>query len=196
MTNNRNSSRTWLLVLAAGVSIFILCLGILLILTARNLSVFIEPDERGVVISMNQPTGEILEPGHHFISPGQKVIIFDIGRQTYVMSPTSAKEPDFIEGKTSDGQEIQVSVSVIYAVDPKQVLHLYNIWRDRYRDGVVRPESRNITRNTLRQYTFDEILQNQDEIEQIVFDQLKPSLAENDLILVEYNFLDIRKANP
>jgi regulator of protease activity HflC (stomatin/prohibitin superfamily) len=178
------------------VSIFVLCLGILLILIARNLSIFIAPDERGVVLSMNEPTGKILEPGQHFISPSQRVVIFNIGRQTYTMSANATIGSDAVRGKTSNGQEIEVDISVIYAVDPEQVLDLYRNWQDRYRDGVVRPMSRGITRDTLGQYTFDEIFEKQEEIKEIVFDQLKASLAENHLILVEYNLLDVRKANP
>ena len=190
--NNSKPSRVWLLSGCAGILVFILCL-VALVLTGRNLSVFIEPHERGIVVLLNEPTGEILEPGYHFVSPNKRVIIFNIGHQTYVMSAASTPEPDSIEGKTSDCQSFRTDISVVYAIDPDHLVELYKTWQDRYRDSVVRPMSRGLTRDTLGQYTINEILEKQDEIEKVIFNQLEASLAENYLILVEYDILDIRQ---
>jgi len=191
-----NSSRTLLFALAAAVIMFILCLCSVSLMVVRNSFVYIAPDERGIVTRLNQPTGRILEPGKHFIAPGQQVVIFYIGRQTYEMSAASAEKPNFIEATTSDGQKIQVDISAVYAVDPDQVINVYIMWGDQYTEFFVRPMILAVTHNTLMQYTFEEIRQNQEEIKQIIFDQLTQDLAESYLILVEYNFLDIRKNIP
>lgn len=194
---NRSPSRNWLFVLAGGSLVIILCVVVLLFI-ARELSVFIAPDERGVVVSPYEPAGyrpEILEPGYHFFKPGEKVVLFDIGRQTYVMSGDPSANPDFVGATTGDGQKIEVDVSIIFAVDPDKILDLYINWQDRYRDELVRPVSRSITRDAVAQYTLDQILGNHDEIEKVIFDQLEPTLSENYIILLKFDLLDIRQAD-
>ncbi len=194
---NRNPSRNWLFVLAGGSLVIILCVGVLLLI-ARELSVFIAPDERGVVISHYEQSGyrsEILEPGYHFLKPGETVVVFDIGRQTYVASGNSSEEPGFVEATTSDGQKIQVDISVMYAVNPEKVLELYINWQDRYRNELVRPASRNATRKVVTQYTFDQILAKRDEIEKAISEQMGPTLAENSIFLLKFDLLDIRQAD-
>lgn len=192
---NKISSKTWLYVLlgCAGI-VIVLCTGTLLISSARQLSVFIEPDERGLVLSLNEPTGEVLEPGYHFVFPNKQVIIYKISRQTYTMSANPKGEADFIEGTTMDGQKIQIDISVIYAVDPERLPDLFKTWRDTYRDNVVRPMSRSITRNTLGKFTFDEIIKERVEIEKSISNELENSLSENFLVLVKFELLDIRLA--
>ena len=194
--NNKISSKIWLYVFAGctGIVIAVLCVGALLISASRQLFIFIEPDERGLVLSLNEPTGEVLEPGNRFVSPNKQVIIYKISRQTYTMSANPNGEADFIEGTTRDGQKIQIDISVIYAVDPERLPDLYKTWRDAYRDNVVRPMSRSTTRNTLREYTYDEVLMKRDEIEKSISNELEKSLSENFLILVKFELLDIRLA--
>ncbi len=52
--------------------------------------VFINPDQRGVVISALQPAGyraDALTPGLHFVVPfAENVILYPISKQTYTMS--------------------------------------------------------------------------------------------------------------
>jgi len=169
---------------------------IILILSwgTTHIATHIEPNERGLVLSLNEPTGEVLEPGYHFVIPNKQVVIYNISRQTYTASANFKGEADFIEGTTKDGQKIQVDISVFYAVDPGQLPDLYKTWGDTYGDSVVRPMSRSITRNTLGKYTYDEIDKNRGEISQIISSELENILSENFLILVDFIFRDIRLA--
>jgi regulator of protease activity HflC (stomatin/prohibitin superfamily) len=111
--------------------------------------VFIEPDKRGVVISAVAPKGyreEALTPGLHWIVPFvENVVEYPISRQTYTMSiaPSEGqiKGDDSITARTSDGQEIYVDASVIFAIDPAQVVKVHILWKDRYADELVRAQS-------------------------------------------------------
>src|SRR5687767_5310079 len=62
----------------------------LLLTTAAAGLVFVEPEERGVVVSSLQPGGlrqEALSPGLHWIIPfAERVVKYPISRQTYTMS--------------------------------------------------------------------------------------------------------------
>ena len=41
-------------------------------------TMYIEPNERGLVLSLSEPTGEVLEPGYHLNAPNKQVVIFEI----------------------------------------------------------------------------------------------------------------------
>ena len=199
---NKNSSRKWLFALTGwgGCLVIILCIGFLLLSAVRAIFIFVEPTESVIVISPYEPTGfrsEALSPGFHFLYPGERAFSIDLRHQTYLMSnnPDVPVQSDFMEAATSDGQKIQVDISITYRVNPEQVLSLYKTWRDGYRDGVVRPMSRGTTREVLAQYTFDEVLLKRDEINKVIFDKLAPTLAENYLILLAVEILEIRHAN-
>ena len=58
---------------------------------------------------------------------------------------------DSITARTSDGQEIYVDASVIYQVDPDQVVKVHILWQNRYPDEFVRAQSRGIIRDAVSQ---------------------------------------------
>ena len=73
-------------------------------------------------------------------------------------------------------------------------MELYKTWTTQYKDGLLRPQSRFNTRDVIAQYTFDEIYVKHAEIQQAIFDRLEKILAENNLILLKVDLLDIRRA--
>jgi regulator of protease activity HflC (stomatin/prohibitin superfamily) len=92
--------------------------------------VFIQPEERGVVISALAPDGyrdEPLQPGLNWIIPYfESVVRYPISKQTYTMSIAPSEGQiqgdDSVASRTSDGQEIFMDASVIYAIDPEKVI--------------------------------------------------------------------------
>jgi regulator of protease activity HflC (stomatin/prohibitin superfamily) len=161
--------------------------------------VFVKPEERGVVISPYDPQGyraATLGSGLHWIIPGESVVRYPISSQTYTMSVASAEGQiqgdDSIRARTKDGQEVNVDASVIYAIDPNQVVELHIQWQDRYQDNVIRPLARGIIRDTASQYGIEEIVSSKRvEMEQKITDELTSKLSENNLILVDFILRDI-----
>lgn len=157
--------------------------------------VFIQPEERGVVISALQSTGyrpQPLQPGLRWIIPFfESVITYPISRQTYTMSIAPSEGAiqgdDSIAARTSDGQEIFVDASVIYAIDPTKVVKVHIDWQDRYTDGLVRPLSRGVIRDAVSQYAVEEVVTTKrvDMTEQISIN-LQKKLQENGLSLVDF----------
>lgn len=172
----------------------------LLITTAAAGLVFIEPEQRGVVISALQPGGyraQSLGPGLHWIIPfAERVQGYDISRQTYTMSgmPAEGQEgsEDSVRARTKDGQEVFIDASVIYAVDPTKAVALHIAWQNRYEEGVVRPLARGIMRDSASQYGVEEIVSSKRaEMEQKLTEVLTEKLAENDLLLIDFVLRDI-----
>jgi regulator of protease activity HflC (stomatin/prohibitin superfamily) len=157
--------------------------------------VFIQPEERGVVISALQSTGyrsQPLQPGLRWIIPFfESVVIYPISRQTYTMSIAPSEGAiqgdDSIAARTADGQEIFVDASVIYAIDPVQVVKVHIDWQDRYTDGLVRPLSRGVIRDVVSQYKVSEVVTTKrvDMTAQISIN-LQKKLQDNGLSLVDF----------
>ncbi len=163
--------------------------------------VFIQANERGVVISPYDPQGyrsQALEPGLHWIIPGESVVRYSISRQTYTMTAAPGREEqqnldsDAIRARTRDGQEVYIDASVIYAIDPKKVIQLHIDWQNRYEAGVVRALSRGIIRDMASQYGVEEIVSaKRFDLEAAIRERLEERLAENHLILVDFVLRDI-----
>jgi prohibitin 1 len=176
----------------------LLVFSILLTLVGAGL-VFLQPDERGVVESPYVAQGyrsTTLGPGLHWIIPGESVVRYSISRQTYTMSSTANEGDivgdDSIRARTKDGQEVYIDASVIYAINPANVIELHIDWQDRFQDEVVRPLARGIIRDTASQYGVEEIVSTKRvELEENVTNELTSKLAENDLVLVDFVLRDI-----
>lgn len=157
--------------------------------------VFIQPEERGVVISALKPQGirdQALQPGLRWIIPYfESVVTYPISRQTYTMS-IAAQEgqisgDDSVSARTSDGQEVLLDSSVIYAIDPNQVVQVHIDWQRRYVDELVRPLARGIIRDAVAQYGVSEVYSTKRlDLTNEIRNTLGVKLSENGLLLVDF----------
>ncbi len=157
--------------------------------------VFIEPQERGVVISALSPTGyrdRALEPGLRWVIPFfESVIRYPISNQTYTMSVADTEGQnqgdDSIAARTADGQEIFVDASVIFAIDPSKVIDVHIKWQDRYADDLVRSQARGIVRDAVSQYNVGEVVTTKRfDLINVIRANMGQKLADNGLILVDF----------
>jgi len=157
--------------------------------------VFIQPEERGVVISALQAGGyrpEPLQPGLRWVIPYfESVITYPISRQTYTMSIAASEGDiqgdDSITARTADGQEIFVDASVIYAIDPTKVVKVHIDWQDRYTDELVRPLSRGVIRDVVSQYRVEEVVTTKrTEMTNTMSVDMANKLSDNGLTLVSF----------
>lgn len=178
------------------ITILIVILAVALVLSTVSAGlVFIQPEERGVVISALQPTGyrvQALQPGLRWIIPFfESVVVYPISRQTYTMSIAPSEGAiqgdDSIAARTSDGQEIFVDASVIYAIDPDKVVQVHIDWQRRYDNELVRPLSRGIIRDVVSQYKVEEVVTSQ-RVKMIsqIFEDMNKKLENNGLQLVDF----------
>lgn len=178
-----------------GKSLIITFLVIAIVLTTVGAGlVFINPEERGVVISAVSPQGyrsEALQPGLNWIIPfAENVVIYPISRQTYTMSIASSEGAvqgdDSIAARTLDGQEIYVDASVIFSIDPAKVVQVHIQWQNRYTD-LVRAQIRGIIRDAVSQYRVEEVVSTKRfELVQMITDNLRTKVEENGLILDDF----------
>lgn len=163
--------------------------------------VFIQPDQRGVVVSALNSAGyrsDALTPGLHWVVPfAEQVKTYSISKQTYTMSSTpnegQTAGDDSIQARTKDGQQIYIDASVTYSIDPVKVVNLHIAWQNRFQDELVRPQSRGIIREVSSQYNVEEIVSTKRaEMEQTITDALTKKFSDNDLLLQNFVVRNIR----
>lgn len=179
---------------AGRILLVITILAVLLSTVSAGL-VFINPQERGVVLSAVAPMGyreAALEPGLRWVIPfAESVVIYPISRQTYTMSIASfegeRQGDDSIAARTADGQEIYVDASVIYAIDPQKVIQVHIQWQDRYNNDLVRAQTRGIIRDAVSQFGVEQVVSSQRFIMvENVRKAMASKLEDNGLILVDF----------
>ena len=127
--------------------------------------VFIQPQERGVVISAVEPAGyrpELLQPGLRWVIPyAENVKIYSISKNTYTMSIAfqegEIQGDDSIAARTADGQEVYIDASIIFSLNPADILDVHITWQDRFVDGLVRPTVRGVIRDAVSQFRVGEV---------------------------------------
>ncbi|MFO8035097.1 MAG: SPFH domain-containing protein [Anaerolineales bacterium] len=157
--------------------------------------VFIQPQERGVVISAVAPKGyrdTILQPGLHWVIPyAETVKTYSISKTTYTMSIAHHEGEipgdDSIAARTADGQEVYIDSSIIFALDPERVLDVHIAWQDRYVNGLVRPTVRGVIRDAVSQFRVNEVYSTKrDQLLDMMTADLREALERNGLLLSDF----------
>ena len=169
-------------------------LAILLSVVSSGL-VFIDPQERGVVISAISSRGyrePALTPGLRWVIPfAESVVRYPISRQTYTMSIAPSEGAvigdDSIEARTSDGQKVLVDASVIFAIDPNKVIDVHINWQNRYSDDLIRAVARGVIRDAVSQYGIEEVYSTKrQELIKDISAEMESKLSSNGLIMVDF----------
>jgi regulator of protease activity HflC (stomatin/prohibitin superfamily) len=157
--------------------------------------VFIEPQERGVVISAIEPKGyreDVLQPGLRWVIPyAESVKTYSISKSTYTMSIAhlegDLQGDDSIAARTADGQEVYIDASIIFSLDPADVMEVHIVWQDRYVNGLVRPTVRGVIRDAVSQFKVNEVYSTRrDELKSQIEEEMFKSMDENGLILSDF----------
>jgi regulator of protease activity HflC (stomatin/prohibitin superfamily) len=156
--------------------------------------VFIQPTDRGVVISALDEgvRPEPLQPGLNWVVPFlENVIEYPISRQTYTMSiaPEEGQIPgdDSVEARTSDGQIVKVDASVIFSIDPDQVVQTHIKWQGAYVDNLIRPVARGVIRDAASQFRVEEVVSSKRfELITMIDKELTETFSEGGLILQDF----------
>ncbi len=158
--------------------------------------VFVQPQERGVVISavpgQKGVRNESLPGGLNWVIPFfETVRAYPLSNQTYTMSSIQTEGQisgdDSVQGRTSDGQIVYVDASVIFKIDPTKVVSVHLLWQDRYIDDLVRPQVRGIIRDKVATFGIEEVYgTKRTDLINAVNAELATKLEEGGLILVDF----------
>ncbi len=157
--------------------------------------VFVQPQDRGVVISAVEQGGyrkQILQPGLRWVIPyAENVKRYSISKTTYTMSIAhlegDIQGDDSIAARTADGQEVYIDASIIFSLNPAEILDVHITWQDRYIDGLVRPMVRGVIRDAVSQYSVNEVYSTKrDQLKVQIDEEMSMAMANNGLILSDF----------
>lgn len=173
--------------------LYVLLAAALSLTIVRAALVFIYPQQVGVVVSILSPGGVRAKPlggGLHWIIPlAERVAIYPIYNQTLTMSRHSEENrvprDDSVRARTADEQVVVMDVTVIFRVDPENVVKLHISWQDRYVRDLVRPATRSALRDRVAELTVNEV--NSDRRNEFVdeFEKLMQRRAKGSGLIVE-----------
>jgi len=153
--------------------------------------VFIQPNERGVIVTAASPgfREQALQPGLRWIIPYfESVVTYPISQITYTMSIAPQEGQivgdDSVEARTLDGQIVLVDASVIFSVNPASVVDVHIRWQGRYVDGLVRPFARGAIRDAVALFRIDEF--DRETLINLVAEILTKEFEANGFILHEF----------
>ncbi len=178
-----------------GGTLGILVIGAVVLTVVNAGLVFINPQERGVVISALSPKGyreQALQPGLRWVIPfAENVVTYQVSRQTYTMSISGSEGQkagdDSIDARTADGQQVKIDSSVIYYIDPDKVVQVHIQWQNRYSEDLVRPLVRGVIRDAVSQFGVAEVYgSKRSDLQSMITDQLEKRLSDNGLVLQEF----------
>jgi regulator of protease activity HflC (stomatin/prohibitin superfamily) len=144
---------------------------------------FLEPSELGVVVSVLSPGGynnKVYRSGLHWTFPFlERMDRYSYAWQIYEMTAnpyeTSSRNNSTnnkitqttintahvtdtpVKARTADGQEVSVDCSIIYQVEPDQIIRVSIEWQSRYVQDFLRPIARGLIRTQVSQYTAAEV---------------------------------------
>ena len=139
---------------AAGIVLFIVSSGILIVQPAR------------AAVIVNVLTGELEDParapGTSIIIPGlQEYIIYPTDQREYTMSGISSEGRlqgnDAVEALTKDGQEVKLDITVLYRIVREDINTIHLNWQNRYESDFIRPTVRAVTRDIVSLFEAEAI---------------------------------------
>jgi regulator of protease activity HflC (stomatin/prohibitin superfamily) len=179
---------------SAGGLIAVTVIVALLATTAASSLQFVQPTQRGIVISalVEGIRPDPLRPGLNWIIPYfENVVYYDITRQTYTMSIAPSEGQitgdDSVEARTSDGQIVLVDASVIFAINPEEVVATHIKWEGDVINKLVRPVARGVIRDGVSQFGIEEVYSSQRfALAELVRTDLAARFEEGGLILYDF----------
>ncbi len=174
--------------LAAGIIFSIISQGILIV----------EPNQVAVVFNtLNGDLSDPQGPGTHIVIPVlQAATIYPIEQIQYTMSGTSGEGAvqgnDAVRGRTLDGQEVNLDISVLFGIDPAKVNTVHVRWQNRYESDFVRPTVRGLARDVISRFRAEDIFGEQrSAVEQDLQDALGERMAQEGFILTDLLIRDV-----
>ena len=125
----------------------------------------------------------------HWIVPlAERVEQYPIFWQNFTMSSDplegSKVGNDFIAARTSDGQSVYVDSSIIYRIDPNEVIRVHIDLQNRYVDDFIRPLLRGAIRTEVSQFTAEEVNSSKrKDLEKSLEEQIRQALSDKGFIL-------------
>ena len=172
----------------------VVALAVILLLVVSFGWVNVHPTE--VAVEINKVAGKVNETpksvGYHFYNRWiTDMVIYKVAARAFPSDTLASEEAKkySLELKTNDGQNVQVDLTIIYALDPNNVPLLHQQVGVNYEDQILLPQIRSEARLAIGSYSAEEIYQG--KVRNEMQDAIKQKLNE---VIAKYPALKIHDA--
>lgn len=162
--------------------------------------IVINPGERGVVFNIfTGVSPNMLGEGIHIVVPViNRVFLYDVKRLEYTMSAMKSDglksfDDDSMWSPTREGLQVGLDVTCWFRADPAKLNILHQKLGIRYSETTVRPSIRSVLRSVIAGYSIVDVYsEKRTLIQKNIFEQLRDSLAKDNIIIEELLLRDVR----
>ena len=139
-----------------------------------------------VAVEINKVAGKVNDTpkgvGYHFYNRWiTDMVIYKVSARAYPSDTLASEEAKkySLELKTNDGQNVQVDLTIIYALDPRMVPQIHQQIGVNYEDQILLPQVRSEARLAIGSYSAEAIYQGKvrDQMQQAIKDKLVAGLS-------------------
>jgi regulator of protease activity HflC (stomatin/prohibitin superfamily) len=179
------------------IAIVGLVVGLLFSVVSQGILI-VEPQQVGVVF--NTLSGELETPrrsGTSIVVPVlQTATIYPIDQQQYTMTGIpnegAVSGNDAVRGRTVDGQEIYLDITVLYSINPADANLVHTRWQNRYQNDFLRPTVRGIARDMVSRFRAEEIYgDRRTELEESIREELRTRMDREGFLLTDLLIRDV-----
>lgn len=147
--------------------------------------VTVDTGNRGVVLKFGAYTGEVLEPGFHFLTPFRdRVVEIDVQTQ---------KGETGVAAASKDLQSVTTTVALNFRLDPARVGDLYQKIGVDYSNRIIAPAIQEAVKAVTAKFTAEELITRRQEVKEqtklLLVERLaKDNIIVEDLSIVNFDF--------
>ncbi len=143
----------------------------------------IEAGERGIVLNWGAFTGNVLQPGLHFVMPiAQSVTKSNVRTILLTIDNSPAYSRDL--------QIVDVNSTLAYAVEPADVGLLYAEVGLDYETSIILPVLTAAIKQVYAQYVAEELLTKRGEVQQKIEELVRSTLTGRHLVIQHYSIIN------
>ncbi|GIV19777.1 MAG: hypothetical protein KatS3mg023_1528 [Armatimonadota bacterium] len=142
-----------------------------------------------------------LPEGFHFVLPWWRTELWRVQTQEYTMSAIRSEGAvigdDSIHCQTNEGLGLNLDVTVLFHIDPKDAHALWQKVGEDYQRVLVRPYARNVIRMVVAKYSVVDVYgAKRQQIEQEITEAMRQAFAEKGIALESVLLRNVEFANP
>lgn len=167
----------------AGFLLFIVGVGLLIGVFAFFGSFgTVDTGNRGVVLHLQNPTGEIKEQGFYWKAPFVEDVV--------EMPVQILKEEAEATAASRDLQDVTTKVALNYHLDPSRVVQIYQEVKKKWAGVIVQPAIQEAVKNATAKYTAEELITKRSEVREAISVNIKEKVAPRGILVDEVNIIN------
>lgn len=169
--------------LLAGFLLFIVAIGALVGVFALFGSFgTVDTGNRGVVLRLQNPTGEIKEQGFYWKTPFLEDVI--------EMPVQIKKEEAEASAASKDLQDVTTKIALNYHLDPSRVGVIYQEVKKEWASVIVQPAIQEAVKNATSKYTAEELITKRSEVREAISVNIREKVTPRGIIVDEVNIIN------